>query len=48
MIGQRGSKERVNESIYNKLSKVAGSDPMFQVVYDEPCKEDSDIDCSVV
>ncbi len=49
------SKERINESIYNTLSKVAGSaDPMFHVVYDEPPSDDAvinldnDIDSSVV
>ncbi len=48
------TKERINESIYNTLSKVAGSaDPMFHVVYDEPCNDtvidlDNDIDSSVV
>ncbi len=52
-IRRKDSKERINESIYNTLSKVAGSDPMFQVVYDEPCDDperdmDKDIDTSVV
>ncbi len=52
-VRRKESKERINESIYNTLSKVAGSDPMFQVVYDEPCNDperdmDKDIDTSVV